>query len=158
MSAKTATASFYLPTILALEQYLKKVKNALEPSKHLSTHKLAFEFSEILLDKLIDQKSRSKILSNDLLMLSQLLDPRFVRKACSDDDTSISKLSKAYLYLFGEDLTQDGNSNQVAKVQLESNDLMDILNSDIHNNSHLSTESAGDENSIECKIKVTFVL
>lgn len=112
MSANAATASAYLPTVHALESYLEKIKTALEPSKELSTYKMAFEFCTILLKKLIEQTSMSGILLNELLKIAQFLDPRFVRSAAKNDDGSIvSTLSAQYLRLFGENSNASDNLN-----------------------------------------------
>lgn len=101
MSANAATASAYLPTV-----------HALEPSKELSTYKMAFEFCTILLKKLIEQTSMSGILLNELLKIAQFLDPRFVRSAAKNDDGSIvSTLSAQYLRLFGENSNASDNLN-----------------------------------------------
>jgi hypothetical protein len=86
-----------------------KINEVLELNKVLSIHKLACVFSNIFLDGLIDQKLRSRILTYNLLLISQFLDPRFVRKASTDYDFAVSALSEAFLSMFNESLAQNGN-------------------------------------------------
>lgn len=139
----------------ALETFVERVKTALEPNKNLSTHKLAFDFCVILLNKFELQKNNSKILSNHLLKVSQLLDPQFVRKVSVNEENAVSIMSDEYLRLFDNVPVQSNNSTQPKTSQnVESNDLMDIFSSNIHEEANSSTESISDENSIECKIKV----
>lgn len=157
MSAKVATASTYLSSIAALESYLERVSLALKPKKELSTHNLAFHMCNVLLEKLVKQKSLSDIMSNDLLKVSQLLDPRSSRN--HNEEVALSSLSMNYSRLFGHDLEPAADIDEGTAINVdEIKDLSSILSASIYDKPTSVIESIRDENSIECKIKVFFNL
>ena len=89
---------------------------------------MGYDFCKILLEKLVDQKTKSNILSNKLLQISQYLDPRFSRIVTKNGDGSIVlTLSAEYGRLFS-DLSEENDAlTQINNDEIMDNDLNSLL-------------------------------